>query len=288
MRLVRRVPEAREKLSEGTLTLTSAAKVESFRRHEKLEDSRVLEIVEEASHQNGLNELERFLLSKTENPVALKEKVRQVTPELQEAKLILTPELQALIRRYEELHGKAPLSQILTTVLAAHLKHKDPLQKVAPERRTRLKAPTSSEQVIESAVSKKSQASGEEANESASSEKSQASREELLERVSENEGQALPQSLTASVKRCAIAKQPSRYIEAKVRRRLWFRSQGQCEWRHPITNERCTSRFRLQFDHYPIPFAKGGPSTEKNLRHVCRAHNARHAVEAYGVRRGGS
>jgi hypothetical protein len=191
-----------------------------------------------------------------------------------------------LIRRYEELHGKAPLSQILTTVLVAHLKKKDPLQKVAPERRTRLKAPTSSEQMIESAVSKKSQASGEEANESASSEKSQASREGQLERVSANEGQALPQSLTASVKRCIVTKRPTRYIEAHVRQNLWRRSGGQCEWCHPITGERCASRFRLQFDHYPMPFAKGGPSTEENLRHVCRAHNARHAVEAYGVRRG--
>jgi hypothetical protein len=270
MRLVRAVPEAREKLSDGTLTLTAAAKVESFRRQEKLDDGRALEVVRDASEQRNLNELDRLLLSQAENPVIPKERIRQVTPELKEAKLILTPEHQALIQRYEELHGKAPLSQILLTVLEAHLKKKDPLQREDSRKQARSgsTAPILEERAIPGVSNS-------------------VKEESLTPRTSANreQQQSMPRGLTATSKRCVRFKHRSRYIEANVRRTLWSRSQGQCEWYHPITGERCLSRFRLEFDHYPTPFAKGGPSTEENLRHVCRAHNARHSVEVYGVRR---
>ncbi len=73
----------------------------------------------------------------------------------------------------------------------------------------------------------------------------------------------------------------TRHIPKWDREYLQFRSEGQCEWQHPETGERCESRHRLQYDHYPTPFAKGGPSIWANLRLACPAHNARHAVKSY-------
>ena len=239
MRLVWQVPEAREKLRTGALTLSSAAQVESFRRQERLPEAKARELVEEASYKS-LREVEILLLSKSENPIP-REKLRQITPELQEAKLILTPEIQGLIRRYEELHGKMPVSEILKTVLHAHLKKHDPLRQ------------------SKSTPSRDSDSNGNDSS--------------------------VTDEISVSAKPCVTAtpQNRSRYIGAETKRFLWQRSQGRCEWRDFKTGARCSAKFRLQFDHYPKPFALGGSSTRENLRLVCQAHNARFAVEIYGV-----
>ncbi len=216
MRLVRRVPEARAKLESGALSLTTAAQVESFRKQEELTQSETLALMEEASRKSK-REVERLLLIKAPDAIP-REKIRQVTETLQEAKLILDPELQALLGRYEELHGKKPLSEILARLLESHLEKVDPLRKTMPTSKRSVKPPTPG----------------------------------------------------------------TRYVRVQDRSLLWKRSEGRCEWRDPKTGGRCTSRYRLQQDHYPIPFAKGGPSTFENLRLVCPAHNARFAVEVYG------
>ncbi len=236
MRLVRHIPEAREKLKSGALTLSSAAQVESFRCQERLPEAETVKLVEEASHKS-LREVEILLLSKSDNPIP-KEKIRQITPELQEAKLILTPELQALIQRFEELNGKKPLSQILEQLLGAHLKKHDPLQKAEAVKEKANAAPARD-----------------------------------------------PKAITVSAKLCVMPAQKagSRYIAVETRKALWMRSEGRCEGTDPRSHARCTSRFRLTFDHHPKPFAQGGLSTFENLRHVCKAHNARFAVETYGV-----
>jgi len=72
----------------------------------------------------------------------------------------------------------------------------------------------------------------------------------------------------------------SRFISIEVKRAVAKRSSGQCEFVNPTTQVRCRSRFRLQFDHYPIPFCKGGKNTVEGLRHLCQSHNLRHAMDA--------
>jgi hypothetical protein len=72
----------------------------------------------------------------------------------------------------------------------------------------------------------------------------------------------------------------SRFISIEVKRAVAKRSGGQCEFVNPVTKVRCNSRFRLQLDHYPIPFCKGGKNTVEGIRHLCQSHNLRHAMEA--------
>ena len=72
----------------------------------------------------------------------------------------------------------------------------------------------------------------------------------------------------------------SRFVSIGVLRTVAKRSGGQCEFVNPVTKLRCSSRFRLQLDHYPIPFCKGGKSTVDGLRHLCQNHNLRSAMEA--------
>jgi hypothetical protein len=72
----------------------------------------------------------------------------------------------------------------------------------------------------------------------------------------------------------------SRYIPAHVRREVWKRDKGRCQW--PMEDGTvCGSTYRVQLDHIE-PFARGGPSTEETLRCLCQGHNDLAARQAFG------
>jgi hypothetical protein len=69
-------------------------------------------------------------------------------------------------------------------------------------------------------------------------------------------------------------------IPAAVKREVWGRAGGRCEW--PLDGGGvCASTLRLEFDHV-VPRAHGGPSTIQNVRVVCRAHNQLAARRIFG------
>lgn len=218
IRLLQALPGARDRIERGELSLATVAQAESFRKQHGLSLEQTEAILDEITGMSR-RETEVHLLSKTPGQIP-RESIRQVTATHQEARIILSPELQVLIARYQEIHGAQPLSSILETLLRDHIERRDPVRKA--------------------------------------------------ERV----------TMPAAKRR--VNPGASRYVDAQTESRLWSRSEGRCEWRHPRTGERCESRYRLQMDHYPVPFARGGPSTFENLRLVCRAHNARFAVEVFG------
>jgi hypothetical protein len=87
-----------------------------------------------------------------------------------------------------------------------------------------------------------------------------------------------PASLPAANERAASP--AVRHIPAAVRREVWSRDQGRCQW--PLASGGiCGSKLRLEFDHV-TPRAHGGPSTVANLRVLCRSHNDLAARQAYG------
>jgi 5-methylcytosine-specific restriction endonuclease McrA len=76
-------------------------------------------------------------------------------------------------------------------------------------------------------------------------------------------------------------KTDSRHIPKAVQREVWRRDGGRCAF-IGSNGRRCNSDYNLQFDHYPIPFARGGPSTADNLRLLCAKHNRFTAEQLYG------
>jgi hypothetical protein len=75
----------------------------------------------------------------------------------------------------------------------------------------------------------------------------------------------------------------TRHIPAEVKDEVWVKYNGLCAFVGP-GGKRCNSTHSLQFDHHPIPFARGGPSTAKNLRLLCAKHNRYTAEQAFGKR----
>jgi 5-methylcytosine-specific restriction endonuclease McrA len=63
-----------------------------------------------------------------------------------------------------------------------------------------------------------------------------------------------------------------RYIPAPVRRAVFQKAQGVCEYKDPQSGRRCQSQHRLEVDH-EHPLALGGTSSPENLRILCKNHN---------------
>ena len=79
----------------------------------------------------------------------------------------------------------------------------------------------------------------------------------------------------------ACSKPTSRNIPKAVKQRVWKRDKGRCTF-VGTNGKRCNSDYLVQFDHYPVPYARGGPSTVDNLRLLCARHNRLCAGHTYG------
>jgi hypothetical protein len=109
-----------------------------------------------------------------------------------------------------------------------------------------------------------------------------ASSEEVLEAALDLllAQRAKRKGLVARPRKAAAAPVNPETIPAAVKREVWTRGGGRCEW--PIDSGGvCGSTLRLELDHI-TPRALGGPSTADNLRIACRVHNLVAARQTFG------
>jgi hypothetical protein len=81
--------------------------------------------------------------------------------------------------------------------------------------------------------------------------------------------------------RKSSTKTDTRYIPKGVKQRVWKKCNGKCAF-VGSNGKRCNSEHLLQFDHYPVPYARGGLNTIDNLRLLCAKHNRHTAERTYG------
>lgn len=85
--------------------------------------------------------------------------------------------------------------------------------------------------------------------------------------------------------RCATGNKPktadTRHISKEMKDQVWKRDKGKCAF-VGSNGKRCNSGYNIQFDHFPVPFARGGPNTVSNLRLLCAKHNRYTAELVYG------
>jgi hypothetical protein len=87
----------------------------------------------------------------------------------------------------------------------------------------------------------------------------------LLERAAKRKG------LVEKPRKAARPAKPD-HIPAAVKRAVWLRDGGRCQFRLP-SGEICGATHQIEYDHHPTPLALGGASTVENTRLCCRAHN---------------
>ncbi len=96
----------------------------------------------------------------------------------------------------------------------------------------------------------------------------------LLERDAKRKG-----FVTKPLRKARPSSDPD-YVPAHVRRAVWDRDEGKCQW--PMASGGiCGSTRRCEIDHIR-PRALGGESTVENCRVCCDRHNDRAAREVFG------
>jgi len=63
-----------------------------------------------------------------------------------------------------------------------------------------------------------------------------------------------------------------RKIPTAMKRIIWQRDQGRCQYTYPRTGKQCGSQYQLEYDHVR-PWSEGGSHSDDNLHLCCRAHN---------------
>jgi hypothetical protein len=102
----------------------------------------------------------------------------------------------------------------------------------------------------------------------------------LLERAAKRKG-IVKRPRKGAPPRPAEAKgRTSRYVPAAVRREVWLRDEGKCQWKL-AGGGICGSTHQCELDHI-LPYAMGGQATVDGLRVLCRVHNDVAARQAYG------
>ena len=107
----------------------------------------------------------------------------------------------------------------------------------------------------------------------------------LLERAAKRRGRVKNPRKSAAAPNAATparAKDPGRYVPADVRRAIWERDQGKCQW--PIEGGGvCGATCRVELDHASRPFAKGGRIlTPGDGRLLCDFHQDVSARREFG------
>jgi hypothetical protein len=277
MRLLRSVPEVREKLESGELSITTASQIQRFIKNEKrfagedLTPEEKIKLVDLCSNQSK-RDVERtlFAMQSDEAKIESAERTRWVSEDHVELKFLVSDGVVRKISEVRNLVGEAPLSRIFADALDAYLlvlkKKHHRAWTLQPDR-------------------------GPEGNEHGEPEansvpaKEGAVVAEAMEEIDPipTDLVALPATWTQSLEEKKGKTSPSpgsRYVPAVFRRMVFARSNGQCEFVDQKTKNRCLSRYRLQIDHI-FPFAKGGKTQPDNLRHLCANHNQRSAIEHF-------
>jgi hypothetical protein len=102
MRLLKELPEIEEKIQEGSLSLSTVARAQSFFKKETVEPEKKKEIIA-ALENKSTREAERTLLQFSQSPAThFHEKIKPVTPELSEVRFYAS---EGLLQQLEKLKG---------------------------------------------------------------------------------------------------------------------------------------------------------------------------------------
>lgn len=247
-RLLRTVPEISEKLENGSMTLTGAAKVQSVLSvQEKMSGEKVSretkkQVIEQIEKQSTI-QMERTLISIFPDTASQVYQERKTVIDENQSRLSvnLSNDVIKDLERVRDLLSHAlptaSFAEIIAHLSGEYLKRNDPLLKTSKDQRQ--------------------------------TEELQLGKYSLTDQSAEI---SLNGSTAVAAKRCVSLNSHSRYIPASLRRQVIQKAKGRCEYKDPATGRVCNSTWQIEVDHI-YPRALGGTNTIDNLRCLCRSHN---------------
>ena len=242
MRLMKSVPEAREKLCEGAVNLSTLTQLQKFVKDEEkrscapvLKQTK-LELLAEIENKTQ-REVETGFVARCPDYKGRTESTRPASEEFTEIKFRADRALMAKLGKLRNLMARKNIgghAELISELCDIALEKLDP---AAREARSEARKSTK---------------------------KSEVAADEKVEKTSF----------------AAEAKARSRYVPAALRRKVWVRDQGKCQFVDEETGKKCESAHGLEIDHV-IAFAKGGAHSVENLRLLCFAHNQLQAMREF-------
>ena len=265
MRLIKEVPEVREKIISGDLSLSVVSQAQSFfrdqqRKQTPLNRQEKLEVLRDIEN-TSTRECEKKLLKLSPEQVK-KDRERAVTDELTELKLTVDQEFMRMLEELKNIlsHAKpnASTKEILKLSMIELLEKKKPKAKAKPKPIAKSKSNTQSH-----AQSK----TGAEADAKA------IVQEKVISEKSINESEAPPApAVGVKMKEKIKNNKRSRHINIHLKQAVMNKHDSQCCYQDAASGRRCTAKRSPECDHV-IPLSKGGQTTFENLQVLCSAHN---------------
>ncbi len=252
MRLIKEMPELEEKIQEGSLSLSTVARAQSFFKKEQsatpnkpvsqIDKQEIMAKLENKSTR----QVEKELLSLSSTPEAhFHERVKPVTPQLSEVKFYATDELLQDLEKLKGLLGHShpgmTMADLIAYLAKLGLKELDPATQET-KRSSNPAAPSDT-----------------------------ATPPQITPAPNESARQSARSSNSIR----------SRYIPRSLVRAVWKRDESKCTWVDPKTGRKCGATYKLQIDHIE-PFALGGKTEFSNLRLLCAQHNLFEAERIFG------
>jgi hypothetical protein len=256
-RITEEVPEVKAQILNGSLTLSKLAQVEKFFRNEEKNDNSLSldekKTVLQQLENKSSREADRTLLQMSSAPEQLQpEKIKPMNAEFTQVTLNANTEFMDLLEESRGLLGHqlpcASMAEVLAEMMRLGLVQ-------LKKKKFKVRA---GDEPTAGLASKQAQ-------------ETKAKESGTVEVVSNT-------SNGSNVGSDA----DSGYIPNHVKRAVSKRDQDRCVVPNPRTGKPCGNRGFIEFDHFPVVRAKGGPSTVSNLRLSCRACNRLHAVRSYG------
>ncbi len=244
MRLSRKIPEVKEKLQSGELSLSVAAKVQGFlRREDKIKTQPKMSLEDRkkvvmAVQNESVRSSEEILLTLFPHQSEIKpEKLRSVSENTVRLEINISKENHEKLLELKNLRGVENFEKLIGDLVDLGLNRWGKIAKASSIKKSsrKLQAPVTSKVVDNKKI---------------------------------NEGA-----------KSAPYSSRSRHIPVTVKRLVWLRDKGECQFRS-LTGKQCREKFGLHMDHVE-PFALGGLNSQENLRLLCFRHNLHRAKETF-------
>ncbi|MES2768657.1 MAG: HNH endonuclease signature motif containing protein [Bdellovibrionota bacterium] len=254
MRLIRDLPEVEAKIKEGSLSLSNAAKIQSFIR-QAYKDEKPLNLSEKKElvqkiENKSTRECELELIKLSPEPIITRSKERIISEEYTELKLTIKKDLKDKIDQVKNLlshqNPEGDLNKLLELMCDMVIKKKDPSQRRA----------STSQQV-------------------------ELKKEVEAQKINKNVVGTLSKEISDSKNR-KICKPVNRYIPGTIKQEVYMRDKGCCTFTDQKTKRRCNSKHLIQYDHIK-PMAFNGETTVQNLRLLCFQHHKLVTERVFGT-----
>ncbi len=260
-RLLRKNPDVADKIRDGSLNLTQLTQVQKCLKKERTMDPERAQKVLRAIENKSSFDTKKVLAVEFNLPIESCEIVKPQRDETVRIEFTVTEEQLKILNKAKDLLShilpEGSLGEVFIHLAERHVQ------------KTLGRNPKEIENLIAAGKDELELGVNRPKKLEPANIKTTATEAPKIEIRSESAEQAVSQA-TKETTRSFLSKRE--HIKLTQRRRLLKKSDYSCEFIDPITKSKCQSTYQLQVDH-KIPLARGGSSSEENLRILCRTHN---------------